>query len=486
MNTLPPAPVRLRMPPSPTGALHLGTARTALFNWIYARSHKGEIIFRCEDTDLERSKSEFEVQILEGLAWLGMDFVHDADGFFRQTENAPLHQEHLMRLWEEEKVFPCFVTPEEIEQMRNTAAKEKRNFVFWSPYRDTPRTEAEKKMQESPFVWRLRVEKDRTVTFHDEVRGTIETRTDTLGDFVVARGDGSVLYLLANVIDDALQGITHIIRGEDHISNTPKQILIFEALGWGLPVYAHIPLVLDSAKRKLSKRNTDPEVCVLIPDFQKAGFVPQAVVNGLALTGWNPKTTQELFSLQELIDIFDIKGVHAGGAQYDFQKMRWLNREWMNRISVQELLERMQQWAAFSGTDMATYAAHPGYKKAVELLREKAHTLAEIHADLEYILTDTGLDTSLLLNEKMKVTPENLPESLAFTRKIVESIPESDFTAENLKNIFMERIPQEGFTNGQVLWPARVALTNRAKSAGFFEVAEIIGKAETLRRLGRV
>ncbi|MCL4153054.1 UNVERIFIED_CONTAM: hypothetical protein GTU68_050539, partial [Idotea baltica] len=295
---------RVRIPPSPTGLLHLGTARTALFNYLFAKKQSGEIVFRWEDTDRERSKTEFETDILDGLTWLGMNFVKESVGVFRQSDRLSDHKVSLAKMWEEETIFPCFCTPEEVDLMREEAKQKKVNFVFWSPCRDKERAESEKLMKEKPFVWRLRCPKGRDIVFKDLIRGDITVNTDTIGDFAVARVDDSVLYPLANVLDDIDQKITHVLRGEDGISNTPKQLLLFEALGAKAPEYGHIPLVLDEQKRKLSKRNVEPGTCVLIDDFRQQGFLPEAVLNGLAFLGWNPKSEIEIFDKEALIQAF--------------------------------------------------------------------------------------------------------------------------------------------------------------------------------------
>ncbi len=467
-------PILVRMPPSPTGGLHLGTARTALFNWLFAKKNKGDIIFRWEDTDLERSKKEHEVSILEGLKWLGMDFEKESKAFYRQTECADKHREYLLQLWEEGKVFPCFTTQEELQTLREKAAKSRENFVFWSPFRDLDRKEAEKRMQTEPFVWRLKVEKNRWITFKDLIRKKVAVNTDTLGDFAVARSDNSVLYYLANVIDDWTQGVTHVIRGEDHISNTPKQILLYEALGADLPQFAHIPLVLDKNKKKLSKRNVDPEVCVLIPDFQKAGFIPEGVINGLVFLGWHPKTTEEIFSLADLEKIFELKNVNSGAAQYDFEKMKWFNAHWMRKVEIEKL---QQYFANFSGKTIDL--------KYLKLAREKAKNLIELEDELKYLLTDPGFDENLFIHEKMGLTIEHGKKACKIIHNLLADLDESNFNREKIREICVAKIAELGWKNGPFMWPFRVALSNRTGSAGPFEIAEVIGKEETLKRLKR-
>lgn len=464
----------VRMPPSPTGHLHLGTARAALFNWLFAKKNTGKIIFRWEDTDKERSKPEFEREIFDGLAWLGMDFENKSDRLYRQSENTAVHEDHLQKLWDEGKVFPCFSTPEEIDGLRQKARDEKTNFVFWSPFRDLDREKASEKMKNTPFVWRLKTPQNHWINFKDVVRKKISINTDTIGDFAIARSDGSVLYMLANVVDDATQGVTHVIRGEDHISNTPKQILLYEALGYDTPTFAHVPLVFDRNKKKLSKRTVEPGVAVLISDFQEMGFIPEGVVNGLVFLGWNPKSTEEMFSMEDLEKIFDLSHVNSAPSQYDFEKMIWFNAKWMRKIEVEKLQEYYEK---FSGKNVEA--------KYLELAREKARTLKELTEELEYLIADPGLNPEILLNEKFGIDQAKATETLTHIRNMVEKIPEDSFNRQALREKSIENIAELGMKNGEFLWPFRTALSNRKGSAGPFEIAEVIGKEATLKRLDR-
>jgi glutamyl-tRNA synthetase len=298
-----------------------------------------------------------------------------------------------------------------------------------------------------------------------------------LGDFVVARMGGEALYLLANVVDDWTQEVTHILRGEDHISNTPKQVLIYQALGATPPVFGHIPLVLDSKKQKLSKRNVDPTICVTIEDFRSSGFVPQAVVNGLALTGWNPKTTEEIFTLQQLIEIFDIKNVNPAAAQYNFEKMKWFNTHWVRNLPLETLL---QQYNDFAGT-----AYDVSHLKALEVARTKARDLHEVRDQLVYLLQDPGLDREKLLNEKMNIDAQVLKKIFPALKSMLEGIDESVWNAATIQEASVKQIEALGLKNGQFLNPFRVALSNQPVSSGPFEICEAIGKDEALKRIER-
>jgi len=478
------APVVVRMPPSPTGHLHLGTARTALFNYLYAKKNKGEIVFRWEDTDKVRSKTEHETEILEGLKWLGMDFEKESSLMVRQTECLERHTEVLQNLWVQGKVFPCFTTPAELDALRESARENKQGFVFWSPSRDKSKEDLEIAMKSGePFAWRLKVPMNEIVAYSDEIRGETKVSTATLGDFVVARSDGSVLYMLANVIDDHEQGITHVIRGEDHISNTPKQLLCWRALVVEPPIYAHIPLVLDSQKRKLSKRRVEPGVAVLVPDFQAQGFVPEAVLNGLAFIGWHPKTTtEEIFALSDLEPLFDLAGVNKGAAQYDFEKMRWYNQQWLQKLTPENLTTQYLNWTEkFDANHLELLETNKKkLAKILPIIAQKSKTFAEFYEALEYFLVAPIIDKSRLGNEKMKVDETLALSVLQAVAMLLHNIDETDFNAEVIREKSIEAIAEMGLKNGQFLNPFRYALSGKDKSSGIFEIAVLLGKEEIL------
>ncbi len=472
--------VVVRMPPSPTGHLHLGTARTALFNWLFARRHQGQIIFRWEDTDRERSQTAHEEEILDGLAWLGMDFRTQSDAFYRQTESDDFHREWIRKLWAEDKIFPCFETPEAIDSLRQAAHSARTNFVFWSPWRSTPRPELESKInQGQAFVWRIRTPKGETLTFTDAIRGEISTPSDTLGDFAIARSDGSVLYMLANVLDDSFQGVTHVIRGEDHVSNTPKQVLLYRTIDRPLPVIAHIPLVLDSHKKKLSKRRVEPGVAVLIQDFQDYGFCPEAVVNGLALIGWNPKSEQELFTLSELCQAFDLGGVQAASAQYDYDKMLWLNRQWLStRLSPERLTADYAQWES-----PQTLHQHPHFTRALPIMAQKCKTYAEMGTEFPYFFSDITVTIDGLTVPKKAIHPPEAITILTACHQTLANLPDDQFTPAGIKAAIIPVIQHLGLKNGQFLPPFRYSLSGTTPSAGPFDTAAVIGREQALTRL---
>lgn len=445
-------------------------------------------MFRWEDTDLERSKTEYEIEILEGLKWLGMDFEKESKMVVRQTQSAAYHKEQLHLLWDSGKIFPCPTSQDTIEAQKIEAEQKKTNFVFWSSYRDQSR-EALQSIIDSgeSFVWRLKVPRNQVVSYKDEIRGTLEVNTETLGDFAIARADESVLYLLANVLDDWREGITHVIKGEDHISNTPKQLLLWEALEQTPPSYTHIPLVLDTQGAKLSKRKVEPGVCVLIKDFQEQGFLPQAVVNGLVFLGWHPKTEEEIFSLSELCQRFSLEGIHKGGAKYDFEKMKWFNNAWMRKIEIGELVERFLEWDKQTSNNKYQISAtltQTMLGKALNVAREKAKTFEALAEEIEYVLFPLDeLDPAGFINEKMGIDADLAKKVLTVVSQMLESISEDQFTAEIIKEKSIEKIAEMGLKNGQFLSPFRYALSGRDRSMGPFDMCDIMGKEESLKRI---
>ncbi|MGH7174915.1 MAG: glutamate--tRNA ligase [Minisyncoccia bacterium] len=431
--------VAVRFPPSPTGHLHIGTARTMLFNYVFAKRAGGKIIFRSEDTDRTRSKEEFEQEITEGLHWLGLSW----NTFLRQSANAPRHQELLEKLVEDGKAYTS-----------KEAAK------------DEPGREVEVVRLKNP---------GKSITFTDAVRGEVTFNTTELGDFVIARSITDPLYHFAVVVDDWDEGITHVIRGEDHISNTPRQILIQEALGAPRPEYAHIPLILDENRAKLSKRS--PSGVPLIFDYRDEGILPEAIVNYLALLGWNPGGDREDFSLAELVEIFSLDGVQKGGAVFDRTKILSVNQRWMRKLSPGDFIER--------GGLVAPDAAI--LEKAVPLLKERARTFGEardlLAGELSCLFARPSLDRAQLIAKETlsNSTRKYLEGALA----LVEKIPAGE-SADAIKAALMplaDANSKESGGRGAVLWPLRYALSGQEKSPDPFTLISTLGREESMARI---
>lgn len=429
---------RVRMAPSPTGNLHIGTARTTLYNYLFAKKTGGTFILRIEDTDKERSKPEFEQNIIDGLAWLGLSW----DEFYRQSERTDVYRAALERLVAEGKAY-----------------------VSKEPAKDDPSRTVE--------VVRLR-NPNMPVTFTDLVRGEITVDSTDLGDFVIARAIDDPLYHLAVVVDDGEMGITHVIRGEDHISNTPRQILILEALGYKRPQYAHLSLILAPDRSKMSKRHG----AVSLDEYRAQGFVPEAIVNYLALIGWNPGTEQEIFTIKELCDAFDLSQLQKSGAVFDMDRFTWFNREHLKLLSDEEFAKRLGALGA------ASTALDP---RLLPLLRERASTLKEaadmLAGELDFVATAPVQSASLLVPKikGVEVTAGETKGRLAALIDLLRPLSSSQFTAEAVKRAVWPYAEREG--RGAVLWPMRVALTGKDRSPDPFSVAALLGKDETLRRI---
>jgi len=431
------------MAPSPTGNLHVGTARTALYNYLYAKRFGGKFIMRIEDTDKERSRKEYEDEILEGLSWLGMSW----DGFYRQSERAEIYRGYLERMIE-------------------------RGVAYIS--------EEESKKEEGKSVQVVRLRNpNTTITFEDEVRGEITFDTTELGDFVIARSLDDALYHFTVVVDDHEMGVTHVIRGEDHISNTPRQILIQEAIGAQRPLYAHLPLLLGTDRSKLSKRHGATQ----LNSYREQGYLKDALVNYLALLGWNPGTDEELFTLAQLEQIFDLGGVQKSGAIFDIEKLNWVNKEHLKRVDdpsfltlvTERLPERVRALPQFDTARLM---------RALPVIRERISVPHEITTyaeagEYDFAFAQPVHDPALIKWKNDDTPRASLPR-LQKLAEIISTIPEGA-DAESVKERIWDYAVETG--KGEVLWPLRVALTGKERSPDPFTVISIIGSAEAYKRV---
>jgi len=430
-----PSNVVVRIAPSPTGNLHIGTARTALFNYLFAKQNDGKFILRIEDTDKERSKKEYEENIIEGLHWLGMSW----DEIYRQSERSDIYKKYIEKLIHEDKAY---------------ISKE----------------EAKEEGQRSEVI-RFR-NPNKELVFSDAVRGEITFNTTDLGDFVIAKTINEPLYHLAVVVDDHDMGVTHVIRGEDHISNTPRQILIQEAIGAKRPVYAHMALILNKDKSKLSKR--DGATSVL--DYKEKGYIKDAFVNFLALLGWAPKDEKEIFSMDELIQTFRIEDLQKGGAMFNVEKLNWFNKEWIKKIDDKILIEMISSKVNIDNEIL---------KKAIVEIKERIENINNLESlfieggEFEYLISLPEFETSKL-NWK-----ENTPDAtLKHLHKIMNFIVEinlDDFQTKKIKEIIFPYATEEG--KGDVLWPLRYSLSGKDRSIDPFTLSYILGKEEVIKRI---
>jgi len=476
-------PVRVRIAPSPTGWLHVGTARTALFNYLFARHAGGRFVLRIEDTDKARSKPEYERDLMEQLRWLGLEWDEGPDkpgeyGPYRQSEAEGLYAEGVQKLLESGHLYPCFCTPEELEAERKAQQAAGLPPKYSGKCRNLPPEEVEKRLKRGDrHAWRFKVPEE-TITFHDYVRGEVSFDMGLVGDFPVVRGDRTPLFLLANVLDDARMQISHIIRGEDHLSNTPRQILLWRALGLEVPEYAHLPLLLTSKRTKISKRDTE-NMPVLIGSFRKQGYLPEALVNFLALLGWNPgETEQEVFTLEELVAAFSLEKVNKSGSVFDMQKLEWLNGHYLRQLSLDELYERALPFLKEGGLAVERFDKEY-VKQALKLVQERLKRLDEAAELVRFCFEAPAYDALALVPKKG--TPEDTLRVLEATRRALAEA--EDFSEEALETTLRALAEKLGVKAGAVLWPLRYALTGRKASPGAFEVASALGKERTLERL---
>lgn len=438
-----------RFAPSPTGMLHIGGFRTALFNYLYAKHLGGRVILRIEDTDRERSKPEYEKNIRDSFLWLGIKF----DEEYKQSERAEIYKRYLLELIEDNKVY---VSKEDIsmtEEEKKTGAPEKRSEVirFKNP--------------------------NKKIVFHDLVRGDVTFDTTELGDFVIAKSVDEPLYHFAVVVDDHEMAVTHVIRGEDHISNTPRQILIGEAIGAIRPIYAHIPLILAADRSKLSKRRG----ALGLTEYRNLGFLPEAIINYMALLGWNPGTEQEIFTLGELVKIFDISKVQKSGAIYNEEKLRWINKEHLKKLPPHAIASEIKK-------ELGSRVAGDLAEKIASVILERISVFADIRemvksGELDYLFNEPEYSASELLwrDEKNK---KNTISHLEQALKLIESADEKNLaSAEMVKDLLWNYAERKG--KGSVLWPIRFALTGKAKSPDPFTLISILGKKKAAARLAK-
>lgn len=467
--------VRTRFAPSPTGPLHMGGARTALFNYIFAKKEGGDFVLRIEDTDKERSEQKWEQDLLENLQWLGLEWDEE---IIRQSERTQIYKEYLEKLLKEEKAYWCFCLTEELEAQRQDQSSRGEAPRYTGTCKQLSSKEQEEALEAGKKgVIRFVVE-PKKVSFKDIIRGEIIFDAALLGDIVIAKDLETPLYNFTVVIDDALMNITHVIRGEDHIPNTPKQILLYEALGLKKTVqYAHLPLILGEDRTKLSKRHGDNSVT----RFRKEGYLPEAIINFLALLGWNPGDEREIFSLQSLAKEFSLEKTQKSGAIFNIKRLDWINSFYIKQKKPAELAELCQPYIEKAG-----FTALPktlALEEVVVLFQERMKKLSDI-VELADFFFNGELDYSKELLCWKNATKETTIDALKKAEEIISSINENDWSKETLETLLMAEAEKTG-DRGQFLWPLRVALTGKKASPGPFEVAEILGKEKSLERIER-
>ena len=473
---------RVRIPPSPTGSPHIGNARTALFNYAFAKHHGGTFIVRIEDTDIERSERKYEGEILEGFRWLGIhaDESPEVGGPYapyRQSERNHIYRPYLNRLLEEGIAFYCFHTKDELDHERNSLIADKKSPLHRCEYRATTLVEATILLKTKPeSIIRFKVPLDRTIQFHDLIRGYLSFETNIIEDFSLARKPDEPLYNFAVTIDDALMKISHVIRGEEHTTNTPKQILLAEALGFPIPEFAHLPLILGTDRSKLSKRHGAMSVL----EYRKLGYLPEALFNFLALLGWNPGDDREILTKDELIAAFSLEKVQKSGAIFDFVKLDWMNGKYIREKPLDDLVSLCTPFISdFLQVPLPNAHYTQEYiGKVVALEQSRLKKLSEIGELTDYFFRTPKYD-KMLLRWKTMSSDKEVFDSLERSQKIISELPE-----EQLARVNAHLLEEKGVLDiGGILWPLRVALTGKKASPGPSEILEILGKEESLKRL---
>lgn len=470
--------VRVRFAPSPTGYLHVGGARTALYNWLFARHENGVLILRIEDTDPERSTDESTTTILEALRWLGLDWDEGPEvggpvGPYRQAERLKLYQEYAQRLLDEGKAYYCTCTPEDLEARRKAALAAGSSPKYDGRCRERRNDLA--RVGERGAAVRLLVKEEGSIEIADLVHGPIRFEHTDLDDFILLRSDGMPTYNFAVVVDDVLMGITHVIRGDDHISNTPRQITLYEALGLSIPRFAHIPMILGPDRSRLSKRHGATSVLA----YQQMGYLPEAMVNYLARLGWS-HGDQEIFTQEELVRHFSIEKVGKTPAVFDPVKLEWLNGQYIKRAAPDRLAELLRPfWEAAGVNQEELFRRDETWlQKVACLFQERARTLTELASSSRFVFDgkierDKAVARKVLSGEAKARVRALLPE--------IEALP--TFTAATLESLFRMRAAALGLKLVDLAQPFRVALSGKTVSPPIFPIMELMGWEAVQRRV---
>jgi glutamyl-tRNA synthetase len=458
---------RLRFAPSPTGYLHIGGARTALFNWLYARRHGGTFVLRVEDTDQSRSTEESVQAILDGMRWLGLDWD---EGPFRQTDRLEIYREHAERLIEADKAYRCYCTKEDLEALREAHQQSGAEAQFRYPGTCRERTDH----PDLPYVVRMRMPETGETVFEDMVRGRIATPHDTLQDEIILRSDGFPLYNFGAVVDDATMGITVVARGDDHINNTARQILMYEALGWTPPRFAHLPMILGEDRQRLSKRHG----AVSVMAYHDEGYLSHAMVNYLVRLGWSLDDKTEIFSLEDLLRHFDFDRVGKAASVFNLEKLQWLNQHWMKETGDAELAGLLAEQLAALGIEAD---GDPRLPRLAGLLKARTKTGREMAETARVYFTE-GVPAYDEKAVKKFFTETSRPHLEAAKARLAEEAPDAVDEA-GLEAWLRAYAGEQGVGLGKIAQPLRVALVGGTASPGIFETVALIGRDESIRRL---
>ncbi len=461
------SPVVTRFAPSPTGALHIGGARTALFNWLFARGRDGRFLLRIEDTDRARSTPENTERILDGLKWLGLDWDDEP---ISQFARAARHAEVAHALLAQDKAYKDFTTQEEIETFREAARVKGESTLFRSPWRDAPQAEHP---EGKPFVIRIKAPREGATTIQDAVQGEVTIRNDQLDDMVLLRADGTPLYMLAVVVDDHDMGVTHVIRGDDHLTNAFRQKLIYEAMGWPVPVMAHVPLIFGPDGKKLSKRHG----ATATADYQAMGYLAAGMRNYLARLGWS-HGDMEVFADAEAMAVFDLSGIGKSPARFDFKKLENLSGQHMARTADADLLAELDGFLQATGAAPIPDAKRPRVLAALSFAKAKAKTFPQLLDQLHFALIDRPFEVAPDAAKTLD------PVSRGILADLTPHLHNATWERGILEGIVAAAADVHGLSLGKLAGPLRAALSGRSVAPSVFDMMLVLGREETLARLG--
>jgi glutamyl-tRNA synthetase len=458
--------IRVRFAPSPTGHLHIGGVRTALFNWLFARHFHGKFILRIEDTDQERSTDESIQAIIQGMNWLGLDWD---EGPFRQTDRLPLYRQHADRLVAEGKAYPCYCLPEELDERRKEALKNGK-----PPKYDGRCRSLVQPIKGRKAALRFKAPREGETAFDDLVKGRVSFDNQQLDDLIIVRSDGWPTYNFCVVVDDSLMKITHVIRGDDHLNNTPRQIIMFQAFGYPLPKFGHVSMILGSDKARLSKRHG----ATSIMEYKAMGYLPEAMINYLVRLGWSFQD-QEIFSLQELIQHFSLESVGSSASIFNPEKLLWLNAHYIKTGDPDRMTQLMMEQMKESGATDKLKLETDHLKEAYLVLRERSRDMNElVQTAVDYFVDEIVIDPAAL----KKLTPDTLP----LLKELRERLASISVEHDPLEKMIKEVMEKYGKKMGEIAQPLRIALTGKTVSPGIFEVFKLLGKERSMMRIDRI
>jgi nondiscriminating glutamyl-tRNA synthetase len=473
--------VRVRFAPSPTGFVHIGSLRTALYNYLYAKKNNGAFILRIEDTDQNRFVEGAVENLLATMKWAGIEFdesIEEDGGYgpYQQSLRLEIYKKHVQQLVDKGKAYPCFATAEELEKMRADQLAKGQDPKYDGRYRDYPEDKARERMQSEPYVIRMKVPEQGETIINDIVRGEVRFQNSVLDDQVILKSDGFPTYHLANVVDDHLMEISHVIRGEEWLPSTPKHVLLYQAFAWEIPQFAHLPLLLNADRSKLSKRQGD----VAVEDYRKKGYLPQALVNFVALLGWSAgEGDQEIFTMDNLIEQFSLDKVNKAGAVFDISKLNWMNGQYIRSLTESEAIVFFQPYLQQAGIDISNADKTRSIVLAVQGRVEKADDIAAL---LQIFVTDRVEITEAQALDVLKVdTAATVLKAFLEKVKNLEKLDSVNFQP------LMKDIQKEKQIKGPLLWkPVRVALTGAISGPDLPLVIDVFGKEKVIDTLNHV